>query len=117
METQQLNTFLDQVIESAYQARVFAKEGVGNVLQITELIKNKLIQNDALVNENAELKVKIEALENVNKNYKERFDDLDSVIEDSKQEVDATEIDVTETPAENLAIPLHSKNGTVKSHK
>ena len=80
METADLLKFLDSVIEAGYQARIFAKESVQQALQITELIKSKLLENDKLVTENVELKIKLEALEIANKNYKERFADLDNAI-------------------------------------
>jgi len=117
METKDLINFLDSVIEAGYQARIFAKESVQQALQITELIKSKLLENDKVTTENLELKIKLEALESANKNYKERFADLDNAIEESKFVNDVSDLEVEETPVENLPLPAHSQNGKLRSIK
>jgi hypothetical protein len=96
METENLLKFMDGLLEGAYQAKLFPKEGVQQVLQINELIKSKLIEVDTLANKNTELTVKVEILENENKLLREKFAVTDADIENIKNENVINEIDVKE---------------------
>ena len=97
METEKLLAFLDQLIESAYQARVFAKEGVQLAINTNELIKRKIVEADTLGNQNTELKVQNEILESENERLKKRLAFLDNALDDTNQETDPSEIEVVET--------------------
>jgi len=96
METENLLKFLDGLLEGAYQARIFPKEGVQQVLQINELIKSKLVQCDSLANQNTELTVKAETLESENRLLREKYSVTDAVIEIIKNENLINDIDVNE---------------------
>ena len=113
IDTENLKKFVDGIVESAYQSRVFQKEAVHEVLLITELVKNKLVEADTLAEQNLELKVKIEILESENKLLKDKFSVSDGDIENLKNENIINEIDVNDV--EEVSTP--SKNGTLPKVK
>jgi len=103
MDTENLLKFMDGLLEGAYQAKLFPKEGVQQVLQINELIKSKLLQLDTVLNQNTELTVKIETLENETTSLKNKFSELGIDLEEIKNPIDVNEINVPENSVEEIS--------------
>jgi cell division protein FtsB len=87
---------MDGLLEGAYQAKLFPKEGVQQVLQINELIKQKLVAVDTLGSQNTELTVKVEILEAENKLLRDKYSVTDAVLDIIKNENLINDIDVNE---------------------
>ncbi len=114
METENLKKFIDGIVEGAYQARIFAKEAVHEVLLVAEVIKNKLDEADKLANTNTELQVKVEILEAENKLLRDKFAVTDTDIESIKNENVINGIDVND--AQDISDHTQ-KNGKLKIEK
>jgi hypothetical protein len=114
METENLCKFLDGLLEGAYQAKLFPKEGVQQVLQINELIKSKLVELDTVLNQNTEITVKVEILENENKLLRDKFGVTDADIENIKTANAVNEIIVPDNSIDDLSKTQNSLNGESK---
>lgn len=103
METNDLCKFIDGVIEGAYQKGLFPKEGVQQVLNIAELIKQKLQEGDKLATENTDLKTSYEALANQHESLQQRFNSLGIDLEEIQNPANALELEMATNSVEEIS--------------